>query len=97
MAMEAQEHYVSLLTKHGQFLVYHRFADALKEVKLLPGIRVHRSHWIAESAIKCVNHSAKKMVVEVQGDGRIPVSRPYQAMVLAIAERRDIPVRGSLI
>jgi len=96
LAMCAEEHYVRLVTTEGEFLVYHRFSDALKEVKGLPGLRVHRSHWIADHAIKRVSRAAKKMFVEIDADHRVPVSRPYQAMVLQAAERGDISV-GALL
>jgi hypothetical protein len=94
LAMCAEEHYVRLITTEGEFLVYHRFSDALKEVKKLRGLRVHRSHWVAQSSIKGVCRSAKKMFVDLAGGQRVPVSRPYQAMVLQAAEQRDIPVCG---
>jgi hypothetical protein len=62
LAMCAEEHYVRLYTTEGEFLVYHRFSDALKEVKSLPGLRVHRSNWVAARAIVRICHSAKKNV-----------------------------------
>lgn len=94
LAMCAEEHYVRLITTEGEFLVYHRFSDALKEVKRLRGLRVHRSHWVAQSSIVRVCRSAKKMFIELAGDQQIPVSRPYQAMVLQAAEQSDNPVCG---
>jgi hypothetical protein len=92
LAMCAEEHYVRLITTEGEFLVYHRFSDALKEVKKLRGLRVHRSHWVAQSSIVRVCRSAKKMFIELAGDRQVPVSRPYQAMVTQAAEQTDIPV-----
>jgi hypothetical protein len=96
LAMCAEEHYVRLVTTEGEFLVYHRFSDALKEVKSLPGLKVHRSYWIAEGAIKRVQRATKKMFIETDAGRQIPVSRPYQAMVLQVADRHDIAVGGLL-
>jgi hypothetical protein len=92
LAMCAEEHYVRLITTEGEFLVYHRFSDAAKEVKPLNGLQVHRSHWIAAHAIRQVRRSAKKMVVTIGGNHQVPVSRPYQAMVLQLAEQRGITI-----
>jgi hypothetical protein len=94
LAMCAEEHYVRLITTEGEFLVYHRFSDAAKEVKLLNGLQVHRSHWIAVHGIRQVCRSAKKMVVTIDGDHQVPVSRPYQAMVLQLAERSGLTICG---
>jgi len=52
------------------------------------------SHWVAQGSIVRVCRSAKKMFVELAGDQQVPVSRPYQAMVLQAAEQRGIPVCG---
>ena len=94
LAMCAEEHYVKLFTTKGDFLVYHRFSDAVKEVRNVQGMRVHRSHWVAENAVRQVCRSAKKMFVEIDGGMRIPVSRPYQAMVAQLADDADLPVFG---
>ena len=94
LAMCAEEHYVRLITTQGEFLVYHRFSDALNEVKSLRGLRVHRSHWVAEGAVAHISRSAKKMFIEIDANHQVPVSRPYQAMVLQLAEQANITVGG---
>jgi hypothetical protein len=94
LAMCAEEHYVRLITTEGEFLVYHRFSDAAKEVKPLNGLQVHRSHWIAAHAIRQVCRSAKKMLVTIDGNHQVPVSRPYQAMVLQLAEQSGLTICG---
>jgi hypothetical protein len=94
LAMCAEEHYVRLVTTEGEFLVYHRFSDAAKEVKFLNGLQVHRSHWIATHAIRQVCRSAKKMVITIEGNHQVPVSRPYQAMVLQLAEQSGLTICG---
>jgi hypothetical protein len=81
IAVEAYDHYLRVHTDQGEELITLRFADALSELALAHGYRVHRSWWIAAEAIEAV--SWRRGVGEARlADGLVaPVSRG-QAQIL---------------
>lgn len=46
IALQAQDHYVNVITPHGHGLILMRMSDAIQELAGLPGMQVHRSWWI---------------------------------------------------
>jgi hypothetical protein len=86
-SVSAEEHYVRVHTADGDELVYKRFSDAVRELETIPGIRIHRSHWVSPYAVCGVIKDGKRMWVKLRDNQKLPVSRPYQAMVKDLAER----------
>jgi hypothetical protein len=84
-SVSAEEHYVRVHTASGDELIYKRFADAVKELSVLNGMRIHRSHWVAPHAVKDVVREGKRMSIRLKDGTQLPVSRPYQAMVRSTA------------
>lgn len=54
IAIEAEDHYVRVHTNQGSELLTMRFSDALAELALAHGYRLHRSWWAAADAIEGV-------------------------------------------
>ena len=79
--LAVQDHYVEVTTPRGRELILMRFSDALDELGDLPGIRVHRSHWVADAAVETVERGNGRLTVLLVTGARIPVSRPYAAAV----------------
>ena len=46
-------------------------------------MRIHRSHWVAETAVAGVERSGTRMDVRLRDGRRLPVSRANQKAVLA--------------
>ncbi len=78
-----QDHYVEVATARGRELVLMRFADALAELGGTPGLRIHRSHWVADAAVEALARDNGRLTVVLKSGARIPVSRPYVAAVRA--------------
>jgi DNA-binding LytR/AlgR family response regulator len=77
IALQAQDHYLRVTTRSGSTLVLYRFSDALREMEQTEGIRVHRSHWVARSALqRLVARNGRHFLLLSNGE-RIPVSRTY--------------------
>ena len=77
IALQAQDHYLRVTTGSGSALVLCRFSDALREMEQTQGIRVHRSHWVARSAVqRLVARNGRHFLLLANGE-RIPVSRTY--------------------
>lgn len=52
LALCAQDHYVEVITEKGSELCLLRLNDAIAESAPEIGLQIHRSHWVAKSAIK---------------------------------------------
>ncbi len=74
-ALEADDHYVHVYTDAGKHLHYIRLRDAIALMTGIPGVRVHRSWWVATAAIQDVKRDNNRWQVVVKGAGSVPVSR----------------------
>jgi hypothetical protein len=81
--VEAQEHYVQLTTQHEKRLVLARFSDIIRELSLADGMQVHRSHWVAKSAITQEQMSGQNMSLVLSSGDTVPVSRSFRAQIKA--------------
>jgi len=54
-----------------------RLADAIKELGNLKGVRVHRSHWVAQQHLIDIKKDGRRFVAVLSDDRRLPVSAPY--------------------
>jgi DNA-binding LytR/AlgR family response regulator len=77
IALLVQDHYVEIVTDRGKTLVLMRLADAIKEAAAVPGLQIHRSHWVARDAVVRAHRSDGKIVLELRNGLRLPVSRGY--------------------
>ena len=79
--VEAQEHYVRVQTTDGAGLALCRFRDALRELRPLPGMQVHRSYWVADDVVTSVRKSRGGMRLVLDNGQEIPVSRRFEMEV----------------
>ena len=76
--LRMQDHYVEVHTAVGSELLLLRFRDALREVEDVNGHQVHRSHWVARSAVAGVERrSGGRVVLRLVNGARVPVSRSF--------------------
>ncbi len=80
--LRMRDHYVEVHTEAGSELILMRFGDALKEVEGTEGARVHRSHWVAKSAVRRLVREDGKMILELTNGTRVPVSRSHRQAAL---------------
>ncbi|MCM5557276.1 LytTR family DNA-binding domain-containing protein [Pleomorphomonas sp. JP5] len=78
------DHYVEAHTRRGHELILIRFSDALAELEGGDGLQIHRSHWVANGAVRCLMRSeSRSLLVELDDGTRLPVSRSREAAVRA--------------
>jgi DNA-binding LytR/AlgR family response regulator len=77
LALSVEDHYVDIVTERGKTLVLMRLADAIRETGDVPGLQVHRSHWVATAAVVKAHRSEGKVTLELSNGMRLPVSRGY--------------------
>ena len=75
--LHMQDHYVEVHTEQGSDLVLLRFRDALREVAALDGAQVHRSHWVARSAVAGVVRRRGRIALRLVNGTEVPVSRSF--------------------
>jgi hypothetical protein len=85
IAVQAQEHYVRVFAEDGAAMALLRFSDALRQLRSLPGVQVHRSYWVRADAIRQVERSNGRLTLLLSNGQRVPVSRRYSGVVLGLS------------
>ena len=84
LALQAEEHYVRIYSREGSELIHCRFGKAAKEMPAELGLQVHRSWWVAESAVLSAQRGPRRWQLDLVSDVAVPVSDSY---VTAVRER----------
>ncbi len=79
LCLSVQDHYVEVSTTKGQELILMRLSDAISETGDIPGIQVHRSHWVANSAVTASRRDGAREILTLSNGQEIPVSRANMA------------------
>ena len=79
IALEAEDHYVRVHTDAGSELLAMRFSQALDELALAHGYRLHRSWWASADAIEAVRWKRGTGEARLAGGIVAPVSRSCAA------------------
>lgn len=79
IAVEAEDHYVRAHTDQGAELILMRFSEALDELALAHGHRLHRSWWVAADALERIRWRRGGGEATLAGGLTAPVSRSYVA------------------
>ena len=77
LGFSVQDHYVQVMTSAGKELVLMRLADAIREAGDLPGLQVHRSHWVATGGVTEVRRTGETAILTLSNGTEVPVSRRY--------------------
>ena len=78
-AVQAEDHYVRVHSSKGSALILLRLADAAAELEGLEGARVHRSWWVARTAVEGADRRGAQTVLKLSGGVEAPVSRAQVA------------------
>ncbi|MEM8768671.1 MAG: LytTR family DNA-binding domain-containing protein, partial [Pseudomonadota bacterium] len=79
--LSADLNYLEVTTDRGDTTVLYSLSAAAEELADL-GIRVHRSHWIAKSAVVRVRRAKQGVICELENGAEVPVSRRRQRELL---------------
>lgn len=83
LALAVQDHYVMVTTTRGQTLVLMRLSDAIAQCAPIAGVQVHRSHWVAISAVARARRNGDTATLWLVSGAEIPVARARIARVQA--------------
>ncbi len=82
MTLNAQDHYVEVVTSRGKELILMRLGDAIDELPGIDGQRIHRSWWVSKEAISTLAPYRGKLFLDLKDGRTIPVSRSNEKMVM---------------
>lgn len=77
LRLSGRDHYVDVVTCQGEESLLMRFSDAIGEAEAVDGLQVHRSHWVARSAVTGTVRRKGRVFLTLQDGAEIPVSRGY--------------------
>jgi DNA-binding LytR/AlgR family response regulator len=75
IALEMEDHYVRAHTAGGSALVLLRMRDAVAELAGIEGMQVHRSWWVARSAVREAVASGRNVTLRLERGIEAPVAR----------------------
>ncbi|RED11290.1 LytTR family DNA-binding domain-containing protein [Pontivivens insulae] len=73
LSISVSDHYVEVVTTKGQEMILMRLSDAMGEAGT--GLQIHRSHWVAEDAIRTVSRQGDGAIATLSDGRTLPVSR----------------------
>ena len=73
--LEAELHYLAVVTTAGRSLLLYNLRDAIAELEDMPGRQTHRAYWVASGAVAGFRRVGRQGVVQVSNGDEVPVSR----------------------
>jgi hypothetical protein len=83
ICLEMEDHYVRVFTEVGDTMIHMRMADAQTELDGIEGMLVHRSFWVARTAITGWQRDGKTLLLQLSNGKSVPVARDRQPLVRA--------------
>ena len=77
--LEAQDHYLNVVTTRGSQLILMRLGEAVAELRGAGGLMVHRSHWVALDRVVGHRREGGRDLLEMEDGAMVPVSRSNRA------------------
>lgn len=100
--LQAEEHYVRIILRDGQsHLLRGKISDAVAAMSAVAGRRIHRSHWVAASAVTALRAERSGHVIMTSSGKELPVARTRQAEIKVWAEailrgsKEKAPAKGA--
>lgn len=83
IALQMEDHYLRIHTRLGSDLILMRMRDAVAELDGIDGAQVHRSWWVARSAVARTERDGRSIKLVLDGGLEVPVSRDAAAALKA--------------
>lgn len=74
-AISSEDHYIRIHSAAGEHMLLMRLTDAEDLAAPLPGLKPHRSWWVAEAGVESVVKSGGKIKIALKSGTIVPVSR----------------------
>jgi len=90
--LEAEEHYLRVVTSRGSALILYRLGDAVAELVGLDGDQVHRSFWIAWPEVVGIEQRGGAYRLTMSSGDQVPVSRSHLGVVKRHISRQHLVI-----
>lgn len=77
LCLKTEDHYLRVYTDRGEELILLRLKDALRELEGHDGRQVHRSYWVARTALAEARRDGRKTLLRLTNGLEVPVSQTY--------------------
>lgn len=82
-ALKGEDHYVRVIGAGVEELMLMRLRDAIEQLGVADGLRVHRSWWVAREAVASVRRDGRTAVLTLAGGREVPVARDMMPQLRA--------------
>lgn len=79
--LEAELHYVAVVTSRGRALILYNLRDAIDELVDRPGVQPHRSYWVSAEHVTDLKRRGRQGLLCISNGDQVPVSRRNLAAV----------------
>lgn len=86
--VEMEDHYARVVTEAQQHLLHITMTDLERQLENYPGMRIHRSIWVAYDQVGSVSRQGRAMHVTVNDGTDLPVGTTYRKRVDRFMEER---------
>lgn len=81
--LQMEDHYLRVRTDEGEGLVLHRMRDAVQDLAAADGLQVHRSWWVARSAVDRIVRAGRSRSVRTTDGREVPIGRSFEKALRA--------------
>jgi len=74
-AISSEDHYIRIHSEVGEHMILMRLGDAEDLAAPLPGLKPHRSWWVAEAGVEKIIKTDGKLRIRLKSGTEVPVSR----------------------
>lgn len=89
VTVSAELHYLRVYTRSGEALILMSFGRAVEALGVIPGLRVHRSHWVALAHVLSLEIDGDRVLCRLDTGLEVPVSRTYRTSLRTALALRD--------
>lgn len=89
VAVSAELHYLRVYTSAGEALILMSIGRAVEALGIIPGQRVHRSHWVALEHVAALDSDGDRVICRLDTGLELPVSRTHRTRLRAALALRD--------
>jgi len=73
-----EDHYARVVLDTSEVTLHITMRELEKQLEDYPGLRIHRSHWVAIDAIRNINRNGRTTEIDVGGCTRLPLGGNYR-------------------
>jgi hypothetical protein len=77
VSISMQDHYAEITTTKGKTLLLIRLGDAIDLLPDVPGLQIHRSHWVARAYAEGIEKTGRRTELVLSDGRRLPIGNTY--------------------